>query len=158
MARTHSENTLQKRVTYNEGVFVGYRGYERSGVKPLYPFGYGLSYSRFEYSDLKVEKCDGGVVGSFAVRNTGGMDAAEVAQVYVGDVEASVPRPAKELKGYEKIFLKKGEQKRVEVVLTDEAFRFYDIFLHGFETEPRDFKIFVGSSCEDIRLRGGVTL
>ena len=158
VARTHRKNTLQKRVTYNEGVFVGYRGYERSGVKPLYPFGYGLSYSTFEYSDLKVEKCDGGVVVSFAVRNTGGMDAAEVAQVYVGDVEASVPRPAKELKGYEKIFLKKGEQKRVEVMLTDEAFRFYDIFSHGFVTEPGDFNIFVGSSCEDIRLRGGVTL
>ena len=158
VARTHRKNTLQKRVTYNEGVFVGYRGYERSGVKPLYPFGYGLSYSTFEYSDLKVEKCDGGVVVSFAVRNTGGMDAAEVAQVYVGDVEASVPRPAKELKGYEKIFLKKGEQKRVEVTLTDEAFRFYDIFSHGFVTEPGDFNIFVGSSCEDIRLRGGVTL
>ena len=73
-------------------------------------------------------------------------------------VEASVPRPAKELKGYEKIFLKKGEQKRVEVMLTDEAFRFYDIFSHGFVTEPGDFNIFVGSSCEDIRLRGGVTL
>jgi len=139
-------------------VFVGYRGYERSGVKPLYPFGYGLSYSTFEYSDLKVEKRDGGVVVSFAVKNTGGMDAAEVAQVYVGDVEASVPRPAKELKGYEKIFLKKGEQKRVEVTLTDEAFRFYDIFSHGFVTEPGDFNIFVGSSSEDIRLRGGVTL
>ena len=124
----------------------------------LYPFGYGLSYSTFEYSDLKVEKRDGGVVVSFAVKNTGGMDAAEVAQVYVGDVEASVPRPAKELKGYEKIFLKKGEQKRVEVTLTDEAFRFYDIFSHGFVTEPGDFNIFVGSSCEDIRLRGGVTL
>ena len=158
MARTHRKNTLQKRVTYNEGVFVGYRGYERSGVKPLYPFGYGLSYSTFEYSDLKVEKRDGGVVVSFAVKNTGGMDAAEVAQVYVGDVEVSVPRPAKELKGYEKIFLKKGEQKRVEVTLTDEAFRFYDIFSHGFVTEPGDFNIFVGSSCEDIRLRGGVTL
>ena len=158
VARTHRKNTLQKRVTYNEGVFVGYRGYERSGVKPLYPFGYGLSYSTFEYSDLKVEKRDGGVVVSFAVKNTGGMDAAEVAQVYVGDVEASVPRPAKELKGYEKVFLKKGEQKRVEVTLTDEAFRFYDIFSHGFVTEPGDFNIFVGSSCEDIRLRGGVTL
>ena len=69
-----------------------------------------------------------------------------------------MPRPAKELKGYEKIFLKKGERKRVEVTLTDEAFRFYDIFSHGFVTEPGDFNIFVGSSCEDIRLRGGVTL
>ena len=147
-----------QRVSYDEGVFVGYRGYDRRSTEPMYPFGYGLSYSTFEYSDLKVEKRDGGVVVSFAVRNTGGMDAAEVAQVYVGDVEASVPRPAKELKGYEKIFLKKGEQKRVEVTLTDEAFRFYDIFSHGFVTEPGDFNIFVGSSCEDIRLRGGVTL
>lgn len=158
VARTHRKNTMQKRVTYGEGVFVGYRGYEHNGVKPLYPFGYGLSYSTFEYSDLKVEKRDGGVVVSFTVKNTGGMDAAEVAQVYVGDVEASVPRPVKELKGYEKVFLKRGEQRRVEVMLTDEAFWFYDIFSHGFVTEPGDFRIFVGASSEDIRLQGGVTI
>ena len=91
MARTHRKNTLQKRVTYNEGVFVGYRGYERSGVKPLYPFGYGLSYSTFEYSDLKVEKRDGGVVVSFAVKNTGGMDAAEVAPPRLSMTSSPMP-------------------------------------------------------------------
>lgn len=158
VGRTHRKNTMQKRIAYNEGVFVGYRGYGRSGVKPLYPFGYGLTYSSFEYSDLKVEKRDNGVVVSFVVKNTGDADAAEVAQVYVGDVEASVPRPAKELKGYEKVFLKKGGQQRIEVVLPDGAFRFYDIFSHGFVLEPGDFTIFVGASSEDIRLEGKVTL
>ena len=85
-----------------------------TGKQPLYPFGYGLSYSSFEYSNLSVEKTGGSrVTVSFDIKNTGKMDAAEAAQVYVRDVECSVPRPLKELKGYDKVYLKKGETKRV---------------------------------------------
>ena len=152
-------NTPYKRVAYNEGIFVGYRGFERNGVEPLFPFGFGLSYTTFEYSGLEVgETADGGFVVSFDVTNTGKYDAAEVAQLYVSDVEASAPRPARELKGYEKVFLKRGETRRMEIRLGEEAFRFYDFKQHRFVVEPGAFDIFVGASSRDIRLRTCITV
>ena len=152
-------NTPYKRVAYNEGIFVGYRGFERNGVEPLFPIGFGLSYTTFEYSGLEVgETADGGFVVSFDVTNTGKYDAAEVAQLYVSDVEASAPRPAQELKGYEKVFLKRGETRRVEIRLGEEAFRFYDFKQHRFVVEPGAFDIFVGASSRDIRLRTCITV
>lgn len=115
-----------KRTQYSEGIFMGYRGYDKSGIKPLYPFGYGLSYTTFAYGNLMVEKNGvNRVKVTFDMSNTGKMDAAEVAQVYVHDVKSSVPRPYKELKGYEKVFLKKGETKRVTIELEDDAFSYY---------------------------------
>lgn len=117
-----------KRTQYSEGIFMGYRGYDKSGIKPLYPFGYGLSYTTFAYGNLMVEKNGvNRVKVTFDMSNTGKMDAAEVAQVYVHDVKSSVPRPYKELKGYEKVFLKKGETKRVTIELEDDAFSYYDM-------------------------------
>lgn len=150
-------NTPYKRVEYNEGIFVGYRGYERNGIEPLFPFGYGLSYSRFEYANLSAEENGGVWTIAFDVTNTGDCDATEVAQVYVSDLEASVPRPVKELKGYEKIFLKKGQTKRVEIELGRDAFSYYDaVERHGFVVEPGRFEVLVGASSEDIRLRTGI--
>lgn len=148
-----------KRVTYTEGVFVGYRGYDRSGKTPRYPFGYGLSYTGFRYSGLELRKQGRGVWAvSFDVTNTDDVDAYETAQVYVGDIEASVKRPEKELKGYEKVFVKAGETVRVTVLLDDEAFSFYDIGSESFIVEPGEFEIMVGSSSADIRLRGAIRL
>ena len=142
-----------KRVTYTEGVFVGYRGYDRSGTAPRYPFGYGLSYTDFEYSGLEVKKHGRGIwTVSFDITNTGGMDAYETAQVYVGDPEASVKRPLKELKGYEKVFVKAGETVRVTVELDSEAFSFYDVDSKSFVTEPGKFVISVGPSSADLPL------
>ena len=150
-------NTPYKRVEYNEGIFVGYRGYERNGTEPLFPFGYGLSYSRFEYANLSAEENGGVWTIAFDVTNTGDFDAAEVVQLYVSDLEASVPRPVKELKGYEKIFLKKGQTKRVEIELGRDAFSYYDaVERHGFVVEPGRFEVLVGASSEDIRLRTGI--
>ena len=146
-------NTPYQRVAYNEGIFVGYRGFERKGVDPLFEFGYGLSYTTFAYSDLKTRKTGDGWVVSFEVTNTGRRDGSEVAQLYVGDPEASVPRPDKELKGYEKFFLRRGETRRVEISLDDEAFRYYDPRQHRFVVEPGVFEIMVGASSRDIRLR-----
>lgn len=143
-----------KRVNYDEGVFVGYRGYDLSGVEPRYPFGYGLSYTTFEYSNLRVEKTgEHRAKVSFDLKNTGKMDASEVAQVYVHDVEASVPRPYKELKGYEKVFLKKGQMKRVTVELDERAFSFYDMNRHQFVVEKGDFVILVGPSSGQLPLK-----
>ena len=146
-----------KYVTYSEGVFVGYRGYERSGKKPLYPFGYGLTYGDFEYSDIAVAPSGDGFDVTFKLTNNGRMNAAEVAQVYVGEVSPSVPRPAKELKGYSKVNLGKGESQIVKIHIGKEAFSFYDIDTHDFKANSGKFNIFVGASSEDIRLTAEVT-
>ena len=148
-----------KRTQYSEGIFMGYRGYDKSGIKPLYPFGYGLSYTTFAYGNLMVEKNGvNRVKVTFDMSNTGKMDAAEVAQVYVHDVKSSVPRPYKELKGYEKVFLKKGETKRVTIELEDDAFSYYDMDKQRFVVEKGDIEILVGTSSECLPLKGSITL
>ena len=144
-------------VTYSEGVFVGYRGYEKFGRRPLYPFGYGLTYGEFEYSALSVKESGDGVDVEFTLRNKGKRAAAEVVQVYVGEQSPSVPRPAKELKGYEKVNLAPGQSKTVSIHLGSEAFAFYDTAIHDFRANEGKFNIFVGASAEDIRLNSEVT-
>lgn len=144
-------------VTYNEGVFMGYRGYDRLGTKPLYPFGYGLTYGDFEYSDLSVVPSGDGVDVKFTLTNHGKMAAAEVAQVYVGELCPSVPRPVKELKGYARVQLGKGESKSVTVHLGKEAFAFYDVDIHDFRVNAGKFSVMVGASVGDIRLNTEVT-
>ena len=152
-------NAVHQRVQYSEGIFMGYRGYDRSGIVPLYPFGYGLSYSTFEYSDIKASVTGKNTVKvEFTIKNTGKYDALETAQVYVHDVESSVLRPAKELKGYEKVFLKKGESRQVSITLDDEAFAFWDIHSDRFVVEPGTFRIFVGGSSADLPLQTTINL
>ena len=146
------------RVEYREGLFMGYRGYEKSGVKPLFPFGFGLSYTTFEYSNLDIKAEGKEFVVSFDIKNTGKVAAAEVAQVYVSDDVCSLVRPEKELKGFDKVYLKAGETKRVSVRLDDESFRFFDPIERQFKVEAGDFTIKVGSSSADIRLTGKLTV
>jgi endonuclease/exonuclease/phosphatase family metal-dependent hydrolase len=145
-------------VTYEEGVFVGYRGYERNGVKPSYPFGHGLTYSSFKYSGLSVIPAGDGFDVSFTLTNTGQRTAAEVAQIYVGEQNPTVLRPLKELKGYAKVLLKKGESERVTLHLDNDAFAFYDVNCHDWRVNPGKFNIYVGASVEDIKLETQVTV
>jgi beta-glucosidase len=150
-----------KRVVYKEGVFVGYRGYERNGTKPLFPFGHGLSYTAFRYSNLRVSQAAGEPTVwrvSFDVTNTGAREGAEVAQVYVGDHHAKVPRPAKELKGFSKINLRPGETRRVTVPLDRRALSYYDVNGKQWVAEPGVFDVLVGRSSEQIELRGKLNL
>lgn len=142
------------RVEYREGIFMGYRGYDKSGVKPLFPFGFGLSFTTFEYSDLQIAQDGAEFVVSYNVKNTGKWAGAEVSQVYVKDNEASLVRPEKELKGFEKTFLKPGETKRVSVRLGEEAFRMFNPVKHQWVVEPGEFTVFVGASSADLRLSG----
>jgi beta-glucosidase len=152
----------EKRVQYSEGVFLGYRHFDRSETKPLFAFGYGLSYTTFGYSKLEVTPQTGSLSGpvsvSFDVTNTGKREAAEVAELYVGDSHASVPRPVKELKAFAKVNLKPGETKRVTLTLDRRAFSFYDVKKKDWSAEPGDFAILVGSSSDNIRLRSKFTL
>ena len=150
------------RVQYSEGVFVGYRHFDRSETKPLFAFGYGLSYTTFAYSKLSVTPQTGNlnqpVSVSFDVRNTGHREAAEVAELYVGAAHASVPRPVKELKGFVKVNLKPGETKRITLTLDRRAFSFYDMTKKDWSAEPGDFTILVGGSSDNIQLKGKFTL
>lgn len=154
----NEKNHESTTVNYSEGIFTGYRGYDANEVKPLFPFGFGLSYTTFAYSNMNVRKVADGVEVSFDIKNTGKVTASEVAQVYVSDVEASVVRPKKELKGFEKIQLKKGEKKTVKVVLPLDAFKYYDIDAHEFVLESGRFNILVGGSSDNLPLQAGVDL
>ena len=145
-------------VTYSEGVFVGYRGYDRSQVKPLYPFGHGLTYTTFEYSDLKVTPAKGGCDVQITLTNTGAYDASEVVQVYVGEENPSVPRPVKELKAFKKAHLAAGESQVLNFRLDNEAFAFYDVGSHDWKVNPGQFNIYVGASAGDVRMYGSVNI
>ena len=149
-----------KRVEHKEGVFLGYRHFDKTGKQPRFPFGYGLSYTTFEYSSLTVSPADanGAVSVTFKLKNTGKVAGAEVAQVYVSDSHAKVPRPVKELKGFAKVQLKPGETKAVEVRLHRRAFSYYDVESKGWTVAPGDFGVLVGASSQDIRLKGAATL
>jgi beta-glucosidase len=148
-----------KRVVYREGVFVGYRGYEHNHTKPLFPFGFGLSYTTFQYSNLSIDSDKTGIYWvSFNVTNTGTREGADVAQVYVGDTQTKVPRPAKELKGFSKVSLRPGETKKVSVMLDRRALSYYDVNAKQWRAEPGDFNVLVGRSSEQIELRGKLTL
>jgi len=149
-----------KKVAYTEGVFIGYRGYDKSGVKPLFPFGYGLSYTTFAYKNLAVSpaSASGEVVVHFDVTNTGQRSGAEIAQIYIGDRHSSVPRPAKELKQFSKVSLGAGETKQVTVTLDRRAFSYYDVKKHDWTVELGDFDVLVGGSSAKIELTGKAAL
>ncbi|MGI4875276.1 MAG: glycoside hydrolase family 3 C-terminal domain-containing protein [Janthinobacterium lividum] len=144
--------------TYKDDIWVGYRYYDTYHVAPQYAFGHGLSYTTFSYSALTVTPGPQRATVKLTVTNTGKVAGAEVVQVYVKDEKASVKRPDKELKGFEKVFLKPGESKTVTVTLPARAFEFYDEAKKSWVLEPGKFEVLVGSSSRDIRLTGGVTL
>ena len=142
----------QRTAEYREGLYVGYRYYETANIPVQFPFGFGLSYTTFAYSDLKVSDKE----AAFTLTNTGSMDGAEVAQLYVGKPDAKVFRPAKELKGFAKVFLKAGESKTVTIPLDDKAFRYFNVKTNQFEVEGGEYQIMVGASAADIKLTGTV--
>ncbi|WP_433966771.1 glycoside hydrolase family 3 C-terminal domain-containing protein [Tunturiibacter gelidiferens] len=151
-----------KRVDYKEGIFVGYRGYEKNKVKPLFPFGYGLSYTTFRFANLKIESNDAGGevqgVASFDVTNSGARKGAEVAQLYVTEDHPKVPRPEHELKGFQRIELSPGETKHVEIPLGARSFSYYDVGAKKWAIGSNRFTISVGDSVESLPLKTGVTL
>ena len=141
------------RVEYKEGIYVGYRYFEKENIKPQFCFGHGLSYTEFAYKDLKVVVNGKNAEVTLSVQNTGKMAGAEVVQVYVSDKEASVDRPAKELKGFAKVALQPGEEKKVTIGLSERDFAFYDVEKKDFVAEAGEFEILAGASAEDIRLK-----
>jgi beta-glucosidase len=149
-------------VRYEEGLLVGYRWFDTKNIAPLFPFGHGLSYTRFEYSNLRLSGSAGTndpvLTVEFDVANTGPREGAEVAQLYVHQAKPSLVRPAKELKGFRKVLLKPGEKRTVSIPLDHSTFAFYDPDKGGWLAEPGDFTILIGSSSRDIRVTGTYSL
>jgi beta-glucosidase len=144
-------------VTYAEGLLVGYRWFDTEKIEPLFPFGHGLSYTTFKYSNLKLLPGDGTnaiVTAQFEIENNGKVAGAEVAQLYVHQNQPSLPRPENELKGFKKVFLKPGEKQTVSIELDKNAFAFYDYGKKSWVAEKDEFKISIGSSSRDLRLDG----
>lgn len=144
-------------VHYGEGIFVGYRYYDKKKMNVLFPFGHGLSYTEFHYSDLETDRntmCgDDALTVSFYVENVGSVPGKEGVQLYVRKKESRISRPVQELKGFEKISLAPGEKKRVEIVLNKRSFSHYDEERSAWCVEPGEYEICVGASSRDIRLQ-----
>jgi len=141
---------------HRESVYVGYRYYDSAKLDVVFPFGYGLSYTTFEYSDLKLSasaiRDTDTVEVSFKVKNTGSVAGAEVAQVYVADKESTIFRPAKELRGFKKVYLEAGEEKEITVTLDKRAFAFYNVNISDWCVESGEFDIMVAASSRDVKL------
>lgn len=138
---------------YSEGIYVGYRWYESREIKPLFAFGHGLSYTTFEYGKAKASALvmKDQLRISIPVTNTGGVAGAEVVQLYISDTEASVDRPVKELKGFEKVWLEPGQTKTVTFAIDKSSLSFYDESIHGWRAEKGEFKALIGAASDDIR-------
>ena len=135
---------------YRESIYVGYRYYDKAKVPLRYPFGFGLSYTRFAYEDLRLSEA--GV--RFRLRNTGSRAGAEIAELYIGAEESQTFRPEKELKGFAKVFLKAGEEREVFIPFDDKSFRVFDSVANRFLEESGRYRILIGASAADIRLNG----
>jgi beta-glucosidase len=145
-------------VTYKEGIFVGYRYFDTYKVEPQFAFGHGLSYTTFDFKNPEILSSNKRATISVTVTNTGKSGGAEVVHVYVKDIQSSVERPEKELKGFKKLFLNPGESKVVEIKLESDAFQFYDENKKQWVLEPGKFEIQIGNSSRNIKLRKEITL
>ncbi|MBO5896521.1 MAG: glycoside hydrolase family 3 C-terminal domain-containing protein [Clostridia bacterium] len=152
----------QLTVEYREGIFVGYRYYDKMKKEVLFPFGYGLSYTTFSYDKLKLSKKKikdtDSLTVSFKVKNTGDVAGAEVAQLYVSAPEGVIFRAPKELKGFKKFFLEPGEEKVIEITLSKRDFAYYNVNINDYHVESGDYEILVGASSRDIRLQSTVSV
>jgi beta-glucosidase len=149
---------VNNQVNYAEGIYVGYRHYDAKNIEPLFPFGFGLSYSQFEYSNLKIKKQGKKIRVTFQLKNSGKMDGAEVAQLYIHDIKCSEDRPSKELKTFEKVFLKAGETKMISMTLDNSTFEMFSKTQNKWIIEKGEFEVLIGSSSRDIRLKGSSLL
>ncbi|WP_314164541.1 beta-glucosidase [Lachnoanaerobaculum gingivalis] len=139
---------------YRESIFVGYRYFTTANIPVMYPFGYGLSYTEFKYSDIEADRNK----VSFYIENTGKFAGEEITQLYIGLKESNIFRSKFELKGFEKVYLNPGEKKKVTILFDDKSFRFYNVATNAFEIETGEYDIYIGSSCVDIRLQSKVSV
>jgi beta-glucosidase len=139
-------------VNFTEGIYIGYRYYDTKNVAPLFPFGFGLSYTNYRYSDLKVNKIGRQVQLTFKITNTGKRGGAEISQIYVSEPKCSVDRPQKELKSFARTYIAPGETKTINIKLGPNAFSYYSVKRKSWIIDPGIFNILIGASSSDIRL------
>jgi len=151
-------NVLKERTYYSDDIYVGYRHYDKYGIEPLFPFGYGLSYTTFEYSNINTAKKDNGFQVTFTVKNTGKVKGEEIAQLYASSTSLSVDRPVKELKGFAKVALNPGEQKQISMNLGENAFAYFSEKDNCWKVDPGFYKIHVGGSSRDLKLSAEVEI
>ena len=157
----NGQSGIRGTINLSEGLYYGYRYFDKERIAPAFCFGHGLSYTKFTYNNLtlKQEKEGSKIVKvSFTVKNTGKKAGAEIAQVYIAPISPKVDRPVKELKAYKKIKLQPGKSGKVTLTLSPQDFAYFDTDIHGFIADAGDYEILVGASCEDIRLKGICTL
>jgi hypothetical protein len=153
------QNSGPGHVKYNEGIFVGYRYYDVNNIEPQFPFGFGLSYTTFNYSNLVISKDTAGRnVVSFDIKNTGKMAGAEAAQLYISPVSPKVSRPFKELKDFAKVYLEPGETKTVTMILDDIAFSYYSTARNSFVIDSGKYEVIIGASSRDKRLWNTISI
>jgi len=145
-------------VYYNDDIYVGYRYFDTYKVEPQFAFGYGLSYTQFAYSGLQVRNNGSGATVTFMVTNSGKKAGAEITQLYVHQAKSSLPRPEKELKAFEKVFLQPGETKQVTLTLNRDAFQYFNDVTNDWVMEKGSFNILIGGSSKDIKLTGTAVL
>jgi beta-glucosidase len=157
-----SYKALDSVVQYSDGIFVGYRYLDANNIEPLYPFGYGLSYTKFDYKNLKVQESEKDKEQvfkvSFNLENAGKVSGSEVAQLYISAIDSKIERAPKELKAFKKISLKPGETGKVEITINKNAFSYYNTDKKDWAVEPGKYEISIGSSSRDIKLKGTVNI
>lgn len=146
--------SMERNAEFRESIYVGYRYYDTCKIRVQYPFGFGLSYTEFCYSDLALDQAG----ASVTITNTGSYDGAEVVQLYVGLPNAIVFRPTKELKGFQKVYLKAGESKRIHISFDDKTFRYWNRVTNQWEIEMGAYQVMIGASVSDIRLTAEITV
>jgi len=155
--KSYPSDESGENVRYGEGIFVGYRGYDHFGIDPQFPFGFGLSYTQFEYSDLRIDRGQspnhGEVTVTFKLRNIGDRAGAEVAQLYVKEMRPVIERPVRELKGFEKVFLSAGESKVITIRLDRKSFAYFDPAASDWKTDQDVYEISIGASSRDLRIK-----
>jgi beta-glucosidase len=153
---------INHQVNYAEGIYVGYRHFDKAGIQPLFPFGYGLSYTKFDYKNLKLSDAqlspDGSVTASVEISNTGARAGQDVVQFYVRDLDPKVDKPVRELKGFSKVALQPGETKTVQFRLTPRDLAYFDVAGHQWKATAGGYEVGIGASSRDIRLTAPVQL
>jgi beta-glucosidase len=149
-------------INYKEGIFVGYRWYESKKIEPLYPFGFGLSYTTFNYSNMTLSSATiskkSEMTVEFQLKNTGNRTGAEVAQLYIQAMNPSIERPVKELKAFTKVELKAGESKSVILRLKSNDFAYWDVKSHDWKVDPGIYNLLLGSASNDIKQTAKITI
>jgi beta-glucosidase len=148
-----SYKSFSGRTYYSDDIYVGYRHFDKFGIEPLFPFGFGLSYTTFEYSNLSIANNDNELKIDFDIENTGSKKGEEVCQLYVSVSNSKIDRPEKELKSFSKVFLAPGEKKQIEMRIPKSSLTYFNSQTSSWELEENNYLLMVGSSSRDIKLK-----